>query len=363
MPLPLRRRAGQVLIGSFTGRTVPVELVSLAREFDLGGVTMFARNVESPEQVLDLSVAIEALGRDAPAWVAVDQEGGRVARLRTPFTVWPPMATLGRSDVPALADRFARALGRELHAVGITLDFAPVLDLGTNPANTVIGDRALSADAARAGALGATIVRALQAEGIAACGKHFPGHGDTQADSHAELPLVEHAPDRLRAVEFEPFRQAIAAGVAGVMTAHVLVPAIDEERPGTLSSAVVGLLRGELGFEGMVMSDDLEMGALAARWSPAEAAVEALRAGCDGALICSGSVDVQAAALEAIVKAVESGYLPLARLEDAAARLARQKHRFLGRDRGTARARATELKAVVGCEAHQLVAAEMAAFA
>ena len=132
MPMPLRRRVGQVLIGSFTGHAVPVELTALAREFDLGGVTLFGRNVESPEQVLEVALTVEALGVGAPAWVSVDQEGGRVARLKTPFTVWPPAATLGRSASPELATRFATALARELRAVGVTLDFAPVLDVLTN---------------------------------------------------------------------------------------------------------------------------------------------------------------------------------------------------------------------------------------
>ena len=221
MPMPLRRRVGQVLIGSFTGHAVPVELTALAREFDLGGVTLFARNVESPEQVLEVALTVEALGVGAPAWVSVDQEGGRVARLKTPFTVWPPAATLGRAASPELATRFARALARELRAVGVTLDFAPVLDVLTNAANPAIGDRALSDDATRTAALGAAIITALQAEGVAACGKHFPGHGDTSVDSHLELPLVEHGPDRLRGVEWVPFRAAL---VALAYAALVIVP-------------------------------------------------------------------------------------------------------------------------------------------
>jgi len=330
MPAPLRRRIGQLLFGSLPGREMTVELRALAREFDLAGVTLFARNVESPEQVLDLATAIEGSGVESPAWVSVDQEGGRVARLKAPFTVWPPMATLGRAPSPDLATRFATALARELHAVGVTLDFAPVLDLNTNPANPVIGDRSLSADVRTASALGAAIVTALQAGGVAACGKHFPGHGDTTVDSHLDLPVVDHGPDRLRAVEFDPFRAAIAAGVAFVMTAHVVVPAIDETRPATVSAPVLRMLRDELGFGGVIVSDDLDMQAIARTWTPPDAAVAAVAAGCDAMLVCSGNVDVQAATLEALVKAVESGALPLTRVDDALARLARAKARFLG---------------------------------
>ena len=241
MPLATRRDIGQYLIGSMPGTSVPVELRSLAREFDLGGVILFSRNIEAPEQVAELAAESEALGRTTPAWVSVDQEGGRVARLKEPFTKWPPMATLGRAGKAseALAERFAKALADELLAVGITLDYAPVLDIHTNPKNPVIGDRALAERAEDVAKLGRVIIRALQGAGLAACGKHFPGHGDTSTDSHFELPLVEHPPDRLRAIEFEPFRAAIAEQVAFIMTAHVLVPSLDETRPATLSPDIV----------------------------------------------------------------------------------------------------------------------------
>src|SRR5690349_6558891 len=190
-PSALRREIGQLLIAGFNGETIPVELKSLAREFGLGGTILFARNIVEPEQVAELCHEAATLSANVPAWVSVDQEGGRVARLKSPFTVWPPMATLGRAADVQLAERFARALAAELRAVGITLDYAPVLDVHTNPRNPVIGDRALAERADDAAKLGAAIVRALQAEGVAACGKHFPGHGDTSKDSHLELPLVE----------------------------------------------------------------------------------------------------------------------------------------------------------------------------
>src|ERR1051326_4583747 len=312
----LRRQIGRLLIAGFGGHQVPVELVSLAREFSLGGVILFARNVVEPEQVAELCYECARLVPDLPLWVSVDQEGGRVARLKAPFTEWPPMATLGRSGDVKLAERFARALAVELKAAGIPLDYAPVLDILTNPKNPVIGDRALADKADDVGRLGAVIIRTLQAEGVAACGKHFPGHGDTSVDSHLELPLVEHPPDRLRAVEFVPFRAAVQADVATMMTAHVFAPALDKERPATLSRHVVtDLLRHELGFEGVILSDDLEMKAIANAYAVPEAAVLAIDAGCDGVLICSADYDTQARTLEAIVKAVETERLPFSRVE------------------------------------------------
>jgi beta-N-acetylhexosaminidase len=365
MPLATRRDIGQFLIGSLPGTTIPVELRSLAKEFDLGGVILFSRNIEAPEQVAELAAEAEALGRAMPAWVSVDQEGGRVARLKEPFTKWPPMATLGRAGKAAevLAERFAKALAEELLAVGITLDYAPVLDIHTNPKNPVIGDRALAERAEDVARLGRVIIRGLQGAGLAACGKHFPGHGDTSTDSHFELPLVEHPPDRLRAIEFEPFRAAVAEQVAFIMTAHVLVPSLDGNRPATLSPDVVQkLLRDELQFEGVILSDDLEMKAVSAQHAVPDAAVDAIRAGCDAVLICQGDVDLQARTLEALVKAVESGVIPAKRCDDAAVRLKRAKQRFLTGDRPGPSARIKALRGVLGREEHQLIAAEMAAY-
>jgi beta-N-acetylhexosaminidase len=363
MPLATRRDIGQLLIGSFTGTTLPAEWRSLARDFDLGGAILFARNVEAPEQVAELAAAIERQGRSLPAWVSVDQEGGRVARLKEPFTRWPPMATLGRAGSEALAARFARALARELTAVGITLDYAPVLDIHTNPKNPVIGDRALGEKADEVARLGRVIVRTLQDQGVAACGKHFPGHGDTNQDSHFELPLVEHPPERLRAVEFVPFRAAIEERVAFIMTAHVHVPSLDETRIATLSPVVVTeILRRELGYDGVILSDDLEMKAVSAGITVPAAAVQAINAGCDGVLVCSGDLEVQAAALEALVKAVENGEISPPRLDDAFKRQRAAKERFLAVERAGTSARLRDLKATLGRDEHQAIAAEMASF-
>ena len=362
MPSAIRRDIGQLLIGSLPGTTLTPEVRALAREFSLGGVILFGRNIEAPEQVAELSVDAQQLAGELPLWISVDQEGGRVARLKKPFTEWPPMAVLGRSGDSALAGRFAAALAAELRAVGVTLDYAPVLDIHTNPKNPIIGDRALAEDADAVARLGAAIVRGLQDNGVAACGKHFPGHGDTSVDSHLELPLVEHPPDRIRRVECVPFREAIRAEVAFIMTAHVLVPSLDEENPATLSPRVVqALLREELRFGGVILSDDLEMKAIARSYAIPEAAVQAIAAGCDGVLICSGDADLQAATLEALVHAVEQGRLPYKRLEDALARQRRAKERFLSVP--VPAGRSVRLKDVLGCDAHQRVAEEMSRFA
>ena len=361
MPSNVRRDIGQLLIGSLPGTTVTAEMRSLAKEFSLGGVILFARNIEAPEQVAEMSVDVQELATDLPLWVSVDQEGGRVARLKAPFTEWPPMAVLGRSGDVQLASRFAAALATELRAVGMTLDYAPVLDIHTNPKNPIIGDRALGEDAESVGRLGAAIIKGLQENGVAACGKHFPGHGDTSVDSHLELPLVEHPPDRIRRLECVPFREAIRANVAFIMTAHVLVPSLDEEKPATLSRTIVqGLLREELKFQGVILSDDLEMKAIARTYTVPDAAVQAIAAGCDGLLVCSGDVDVQAATLEALVHAVEDQTIPYKRLEDALARLRRTKERFLAAP--VASQKMARIRQVLGCDAHQRIVDDMARY-
>jgi beta-N-acetylhexosaminidase len=352
-----------LLFAGFDGHQLPTELRAIAREFGLGGIIFFARNVAEPEQVAEVAFEASRLVPDLPVWVSVDQEGGRVARFKSPFTEWPPMATLGRSGDLALAERFARALASELKAVGVTLDFTPVLDIQTNAKNTVIGDRALANNAADVARFGSAIVRVLQAEGIAACGKHFPGHGDTIADSHHELPLIEHPPERLREVEFLPFRAAIDAGVATLMTGHVFVPALDEERPGTLSTRIVtDILRHELKFDGVIFTDDMEMKAIATEHTVPAAAVMAIEAGCDGVLICSGDHQTQAASLEAIIHAVEEDRLRMSRVEDALRRHQRAKERFLASAVSARPLTGRALRAAIGRDEHRAVADEMMQF-
>jgi beta-N-acetylhexosaminidase len=361
----VRRHIGQLALVGFNGHALPDEVGMIAREFDLGGVVFFARNVATPEQVADLSRESQELAADVPLWVSVDQEGGRVARLKRPFTEWPPMATLGRAGPgdAQLAERFAAALAAELHAVGISLDYTPVLDVHTNPKNPVIGDRSLAERAEDVARLGAVIIRTLQGAGIAACGKHFPGHGDTSTDSHLEMPLLDHPPDRLEAVELVPFRAAIAADVASIMTAHILIPSLDEELPGTLSPEIVdGLLKKKMAYQGLVLSDDLGMKAISGRYGHSEATVMAIAAGCDAVLMCEPSPESQMAALEALVHAVEKGRIPLKRIEDALARQMRVKERFLAPSRPRP-ASGAALRAILGRDEHQAVAAEMARFA
>jgi len=349
------------VVAGFDGYVVPTELRALAREWDLGGVVLFGRNVEAPEQVAELAFGAQELAHDVPLWIGVDQEGGRVARLRAPFTEWPPMEGLGRQGDTGLARRFAAALADELSAVGVSLDFAPVLDVRHDGADPVIGDRALSSDPAAVGRIGAVIIETLQRNGIAACAKHFPGHGDARADSHTELPVIEHPPERLREQDMAPFRAAVGASVAGVMTAHILYPALDVDQPATLSRTIVrDLLRDEIGHQGLIVTDDLEMGAITHTHTVEQAAVAALAVGCDTALLCGDSVERHVSVLEAIIRAVEAKTLDVRTVEDALARQRRVKGQFLAGTRPRRPLSGKALQARLGTSAHQAVAEEIA---
>ena len=356
----LYERVGQLVIAGFDGPTIPVELWNIAREFELGGLILFSRNIEAPLQIAEQAYAAKQFKQELPMWVSVDQEGGRVQRFRNPCTIWPPLATLGRCGDERLAVTFANALALELRATGVSMNFAPVLDVATNSDNPVIGDRAIGEHVKDVSRLGQVIVSAIQACGVAACGKHFPGHGDTSTDSHLCLPVVELEEPRLREVELDPFRSAIGAGVSALMTAHVSYPALDDEYPATLSSSIVGaLLRDELCFEGLVMTDDMEMGAIANNYDPIDASVRAVAAGCDVLLLCGADHGRHVSIIEGIIHAVEDGTLPEKRIEDALSRQRRVKEKFLREDRLWCPPSAAELDAVIGCVEHQKIAEEM----
>ncbi len=278
---------GQLLFVGFAGDAVPPDLAERIREGRIGGVVLFRRNIRDPAQVRALTAELHRLAPpDAPLTVALDQEGGRVQRLRDPWTEWPPMRVLGGRKLEDTT-AFARALALELLDAGFDLDFAPVVDVDSNPDNPVIGDRSFARDPITVGRHAAAQIAAMQELGVATCAKHFPGHGDTDLDSHFALPCLDLDRERLDRTELPPFHAAIAADVASIMTAHVLFPKLDRERPATLSPAIMGVLRDELGYDGLVFSDDIEMKAVADRFSVEERSLGVLRAGVDVVLVCS----------------------------------------------------------------------------
>jgi beta-N-acetylhexosaminidase len=298
---------GLLMVG-FEGKAVPARLSRWLREGTVAGVVLFSRNVETPRQVRDLCREIRAAagrGRPAPL-IAIDQEGGRVMRLTAPgFTRFPPARcySLFCCRASRVAEAVGEAIGSELRAVGIDINFAPVLDVDSNPENPVIGDRALSSDPESAAELGTSFLRGILSRGVLPVGKHFPGHGNAATDSHVELPVVRSSRDTLRKRDLHPFRRAIRAGIPALMTAHVLYPALDREFPATLSEKILrGLLRNQLRFRGAVFSDALEMKAITGRFGIGDAAVRAISAGCDVVLVCRGEGN-QEETVEAISRA------------------------------------------------------------
>jgi beta-N-acetylhexosaminidase len=305
----LRRTAAQLFMVGIPGPALDRATGTFLAEHPPGGVVLFRRNVRSARQLRRLVAAIHATGAGVRPLVALDHEGGRVHRLPRPFTHFPPAAVVAARNDPRLAEAVGRAMGRELRAVGIDLDFAPVLDVCSNPRNRVIGDRAFGSEPGRAARLALAFARGLARAGVLACGKHFPGHGASTGDSHFVLPRVRRSRRALAAVDLVPFARAAAAEIPALMTAHVVYPALDPRRPATLSPAICrDLLRRRLGFRGVLFSDDLDMNAVAGRATPAAVAVEALRAGCDMLLVCQ-SLAAARAAMRGVEEALREGRL------------------------------------------------------
>ncbi len=317
----LERLAGRVLMVGFPGRTIS-PLVKAWLEADaLGGVILFKRNVGTLAEVAALGREIAATS-STPVLVAIDQEGGRVARLGSPVVKLPPARRFGVIDDPDLTERAGALLGAQLRALGINVDFAPILDVDTNPANPVIGDRAFGATPEAVVRHARAFARGLARAGVVACGKHFPGHGDTDLDSHLALPRVAHDRARLDAIELAPFR-ALADDLPTIMTAHVVFDAIDATLPATLCREVIeGVLRSELGYRGVIVSDDLEMRAVRDHWGVAAAAVRAIDAGCDLLLVCEHEANV-VAARDALCARARGDASFAARLSEASTRIAK----------------------------------------
>lgn len=347
--MTLREAIGQLFILGFQGDKPSEALEPFVRDLTPGGLILFEHNVGSPEEVAMLTRALQEMS-STPLFFSIDQEGGKVARLRAPFTQWPAAEAVGAAGSTELTHAIAASIARELMAVGINMNMAPVLDVLTNPANPVMAGRSYGSDPDMVTRHGIAFFRGLGEQGVIAVGKHFPGHGDTTVDSHFALPLVPHDPDRLSAVEFVPFAAAISAGIPALMTAHLLIPALDLKQPATLSRRILtDLLRAQMDFQGLIISDDLLMQGIADSTPPGEAAVRFLEGGGDLMLICHDEA-AQRQAFSAVVEAVETGRLPEARVRASCDRIAKAKTLYLRR---TPSIDFEKIRAVVGCDAHR----------
>lgn len=329
--LTIKQKLGQLFMFGFNGHNAPEHMEMLFRDYHIGGIIYFRRNTALPGQISELSAKLQQLAApysSIPLSIAVDQEGGMVARIDREVTVLPGQMTLGATGNAELAYEAGRISAMELAQLGITVNFAPVLDVNNNPLNPVIGIRSFGEQPELVAQLGSRMIAGYQETGVSACAKHFPGHGDTTADSHQELPAVAHSLERIHEVELVPFKAAIAADVDMIMTAHVQFPALEPEgRPATLSYRVLTeLLREELGYEGLIVTDCLEMNAISQGIGVAQGAVEAFKAGADLILV-SHRLDRQLEAFHALEAAVAAGEISEARVDESVARIVQLKQK------------------------------------
>lgn len=347
----IRRRVGQMFMIGFNGKIVDDTLKKLIQDYYVGGIVLFERNIESPEQIADLTNHIQSLSK-TPLFIAVDQEGGRVIRLKEPFTQFGTPTLFAKVNSPKLTFEAYYAMALELRAVGINFNFAPVVDVNTNPENPVIGDRAFGQDPETVSRIASGAIRGLQRGGVIACAKHFPGHGDTKADSHLELPIINHPLVRLKHIEWVPFDRVIRGGVETVMTAHILNPNLDPDFPATLSKKTISFLRNDLRFQKIIITDDLEMKAIAERYPIEEATLKAIEADIDIMMICH-TFDKQVKAIETALRQVLELKIPVRRIELSSERITKVRNRYMLPYKP---ADLKEIPTIVGCLAHADIA-------
>lgn len=328
-PTTIPEMTGQMMMAGFEGTTLTQETEDLISNHHVGGLILFGRNYENPKQlhtlIRDLQDVAASTSTGLPLFISVDQEGGRVARLTEPFTKYPPLCCLGHAQSESLAYRFGQSLAAELADVGINMDYAPVLDVHTNPENPIIGDRAIASDPDTVARLANSFIKGFKDKGMIPVGKHFPGHGDTEVDSHLDLPTVKRDAATLEAVELVPFRETIAQGLEVIMTAHVIYTAWDKKNTATFSKMILqDVLRKQLGFQGIIMSDDLEMKAVE-NYLPFDAFPRmGVEAGLDMFLICN-SVEKVRTLHDQLIRDVNTGTIPTAPIQQSVERIIQLK--------------------------------------
>ena len=328
--MSLEEQVGQLLFVGFGGTVMDETVAAFFKEKKPGGAAFFSRNIKKLPQTLQLIRDVQELApAGIPMFISVDQEGANVVRLQRHATVIPSNMAIGATGSEDLALRAGKALGKDLSLMGFNMNLAPVLDVATNPKNPVIGIRAFSGRAEDVARLGAAYVAGLQSEGVSAVAKHFPGHGDTASDSHFETPVLAHDRTRLDAVELLPFKRVVDEGIDALMTAHIVLPKLAEKSdlPATISkNLLTKIVRNEWQYDGLVITDGLEMHGIVSRYGSGEAAVRAVNAGADMVLIL-WTVQKKNEVHQALLRAVRSGRITKARLHQSLRRILRVKQR------------------------------------
>lgn len=359
--MSLQEKIGQMIMVGFHGQSVATspELSTMVGTSQVGGVVLLEANAHDPQQLSRLTTELQSLaassGAGIPLFIAINHEGGTVVRITEGATGFPGNMAVAATGRPQHAYVAAALAARELRAMGVNMNLAPVLDVNDNPMNPVIGVRSFGEDPALVATYGQLAVSGGQDQGVVCVAKHFPGHGSVGVDSHGGLPVLQASPDQLAQRELVPFAAAIRQGVAGIMTAHMAVPALDDSgRPATLSAEVLtGLLRQQMGYDGLIVTDSLGMGGISAGWGQAQAAVEAVQAGADVLLSTTSTVHI--AIIQALATAVQQGEIPVERIDQSVLRILRVKHDFGFFEPWTASGLGE-----VGSSEHQAVADEIA---
>jgi len=327
--MTLDEKIGQMIIVGFNGTGVNEELINLANINKVGGVILFKRNIETSEQLKELNNNIEELNNEIPLFISVDEEGGRVNRLPSDMENFPSAKEIGLKNNKDYAYNNGKSMGESLKVTGFNMNYAPVLDIFSNPQNTVIGDRAFGSDIETVSTMGISTMKGIEDEGIISVVKHFPGHGDTFVDSHYGLPIVYKSLKELDNFEFIPFKKAIEEGCKAIMVSHILLDKIDNKNPSSMSKTVItGILREKLGFDGVIITDDMEMKAITENYTIEDASVKSIIAGCDILLIGSGTEYVNKV-IDAIKEAILNGHISEERIDKSVSRIIKLKSEYL----------------------------------
>ncbi len=328
--MTMEEKIGQLVLVGLEGYIMDENTRSMIEDYKVGGFILFARNVESPNQLLELINSLKSANsiNKIPLFISVDEEGGKVSRMPAEIKKLPTNKEIGKTNDGDYSYGIGGILAKELKSFGFNMNFAPVLDINSNPRNPVIGDRAFGSDAETVSKLGLKTMKGMQEGRVIPVVKHFPGHGDTAIDSHVGLPSVSHDLERLESFELLPFDSAINNGADAVMIAHILMTGIDDQNPASLSKDIVtGLLRNRLNFDGMVITDDITMGAITENYEIGAASVKAVNAGGDIVLVCHGN-DNEIAVISTLAEAVQKGTISEDRLDESIYRILKLKEKY-----------------------------------
>ncbi|MDR7870772.1 MAG: beta-N-acetylhexosaminidase [Tissierellaceae bacterium] len=327
--MTLEEKVGQLLIVGFEGTELSDITGAYIEDLGVGGLIFFSRNIKSKDQVNTLVEEIKGSSNNIPLFLAIDEEGGKVSRMPQEYKKLPDSIDIGNTNDTDLAFEYGELLGNRVKSLGLNLNFAPVMDINSNPNNPVIGKRAFGTTPEIVSEMGLQVASGIRSTSVIPSIKHFPGHGDTSTDSHIELPVIEKNVDELKGFELKPFKAAIEEDIEMIMSAHILVPSIDEKYPATLSQKILGdLLRDEMGYDGVIISDDMTMGAIVNNYTLEEASIDFLKAGGDILLVCHG-VENPRLVIDKILESIETGELTEDEINKKVYRILELKNRYL----------------------------------